>query len=231
MNHFSFDKGFFRSMIYPDRCCLCGKVISYSTELCDECFSNEALIVRPVCHSCGKSKKDCTCNGKANFYQGITAPYMYKGRARNGIILWKFHRYYRSVSFFAKRIVSCVKNDFGTDKIDVITFVPQTQDESDEKTFNQCEALAVEVANQMHVPVEPLLTKIAETMRQHDMPFYLKSGNVFGAFNCNDTQKAQGRNILLVDDIKTSGNTLNECAKMLHLSGAATVYCAVIGVK
>lgn len=218
-------------MIYPDRCCLCGKVVLYSTELCDECFSNETLIVRPACHSCGKSKKDCRCNGRANFYQGITAPYMYKGRARNGIILWKYHKYYRSVSFFAKRVVTCVKNDFDADKIDVITFVPQTKAETEEKKFNQGEALAVEVGKQMNLPVEPLLTKLFETKRQHDMPFYLKSGNVFGVFGCRDTSKTEGRTVLLIDDIKTSGNTLNECAKMLHLGGATAVYCAVIGIK
>lgn len=230
MKHFSDTKGFVRSLFYPDRCCFCGKVVPFSAELCDDCFENEKFIEYPRCHACGRSKKDCECKGHSNFYQGITAPYEYRSGAKRGIIRWKYKGAEHSVNFFAKRVARFIKKDFDTEKIDIITFVPQTAAERDERQFNQGEVLAVEVGKLLDIPVEPLLAKIFETRRQHDMPAYMKSGNIFGVFDCPDDSRVQGKTVLLVDDIKTSGKTLNECAKILHLYGAAAVYCAVVGI-
>lgn len=230
MNRFSHFKGFVRALFFPDRCCFCGKAVSFRTYLCDDCFRNEKFIEYPRCSACGKSKNDCKCKGHANFYQGITAPYTYAGRVKNGVILWKYKGAVRSVEFFAKRVAQTVKKDFDAEKIDVITFIPQTSAEIDERKFNQGEALAEEVGKRLNLPVEPLLVKIFETNRQHNMPAYMKSGNVFGVFDCPDRSAVEGKTILLVDDIKTSGKTINECAKMLHLYGAAAVYCAVLSI-
>lgn len=219
-----------RSMFFPDRCSFCGNIIPLDAGICSDCRQNEKPIEAPKCLACSKSKRDCTCNGKANFYQGITAPYNYKGKVRNGIIRWKYGTAYRSVEFFADAVANSVKNDFDYDKINVITFVPQTKKETEEKGINQSESLALETGKLLNLPVEALLIKLFETKRQHDMPWYTKSGNVFGAFGCPDDSKVKGKTVLLVDDIKTSGKTINECAKVLHLNGAAEVYCAVIGV-
>lgn len=155
---------------------------------------------------------------------------MYKGNVRNGIIRWKYGNAERSVKFFAKSVAYCIKKDFDYEKINVITFVPQTKSETQEKNANQSEVLAREVGKLLNLPVEPLLIKLFETKRQHDLPGYMKSGNVFGAFGCRDASKPEEKTILLIDDIRTSGKTINECSKVLHLNGAAAVYCAVIAI-
>lgn len=220
----------FRATIYPDRCHFCGKIVFHKTEICPQCRRTEKPIPSPKCTFCGKHKDDCSCKGRAKFYQGITAPYMYKGNVRKGILSWKYGHYLHSAEFFAKCIERSVRNDFDCHNIDVITFVPQTASETEEKRFNQCEALAVELGKRMDLPVEPLLVKLFETRRQHDLPWYMKSGNVFGVFGCSEPSTVEGKRILLVDDVKTSGTTLNECAKVLHLNSAEAVYCAVIGI-
>ena len=228
--HFTYLSGFIRSVVFPDRCCFCGRAVPYTAELCRRCARDEKLIEQPACASCGRSRKHCECNGRANFYQGITAPYSYTGNVKRGITRWKYYSAFRSVSFFAKRVKECVVRDFDAKKIDVITFVPQTKEEAAKRQFNQGRALAEEAGRQMNLPVEELLEKICETPRQHRLPFAFKSGNVFGAFRCC-VAEIEGRTILIVDDIKTSASTLNECAKVLHLGGAAAVYCAVIAVS
>ena len=220
-----------RAVFYPDRCCFCGKVVIHDTELCPDCRQNEKPVETPKCSACGKSKKDCSCKGKSNFYNGITAPYNYKGNVRNGILRWKYGGAFRSVGFFGKIVAQSVRDDFDYLKTDVITFVPQTKAEARERGENQGEILANEVGKIMNIPVKPLLVKLFETERQHDLPWYMKSGNVFGVFGCPDISAVEGKTILLIDDVKTSGKTLNECAKVLHLNGAAEVYCAVIGVS
>lgn len=219
-----------RAIFYPDRCCFCGKVIIRKTGLCDNCKNQERIIQTPKCFSCGKDKKQCKCKQKSTFYQAITAPYYYTGLARAGIIRWKYGNASNSVKFFAKRVAQCITKDFDIKMFDYITFVPQTEREMAERGKNQSENLAKEIGQLLNIPVKHLIVKLFETQHQHDLPWYRKSGNIFATFDCIDTQNIKGKNILLIDDIKTSGYTLNECAKVLHLNDACNVYCAVIGI-
>lgn len=220
----------FRAEIYPDRCWFCNDVIYYKTDICPDCKKSVTKISGTRCMSCGMNRKDCDCNSKSCFYNGITAPYMYDELVRRGILRWKYHGNVRAVKFFAKETAKCIKKDFSSVAFDVITFIPQTKQEQEEKEYNQSEYLASEIGKYLKIPTDKLIVKIFETNRQHDLPMYQKSGNVFGVFGCPDKEKVKGKTILLIDDVKTSSNTLNECAKVLQLNDAAEVYCAVIAI-
>lgn len=220
----------FRAAVYPDRCHFCGRVVSHKVNVCEACKKQVKVISGARCLSCGNMKKDCKCKGRANFYNGIVAPFRYEGVVRKGISLWKFRSAERNVNFFANTVVFAMKDVYADMKFDVITFIPQTEKEREEREYNQGEQLASAIGEKINTPVIPLLVKICETKRQHKLPLISRSGNVFGVFECCNKNKIVGKNILLVDDIKTSGSTLNECAKMLRIHGAASVYCAVIAV-
>ena len=219
-----------RAAVFPDRCNLCGNVVAHGVTVCDQCKESAKVIRAPRCISCGKAKKNCKCKGRSNFYNGITAPFDYEGVVRKGISLWKFQKAERNVYFFADMIVSAVNEAFEGIEFDLITFIPQTETERKSRTYNQCEQLASAIGEKTGIPVIRTLTKLYETERQHNLPLISRSGNVFGIFDCCNKNLIADKNILLIDDIKTSGNTINECAKMLHLSGAASVYCAVIAI-
>lgn len=219
-----------RAVVYPDRCALCGKLIPYATEICRDCRRSAPVIRGKRCFACGLPTDDCKCKGHANFYAAVTAPFFYRGVARQGIGLWKFRKAERSVNFFAHAVASCVADDFAAVSIDVITFIPQTEQERALRGYNQDERLARAVGERLQIDVRPLLVKLYETQRQHTLPWFRRSGNIFGVFECADCAFVAGKTVLLIDDIKTSGRTLNECAKMLHLAGAEAVYCAVIAV-
>lgn len=219
-----------RATVYPDRCHFCGKVVEHKVTVCDSCKKQVKIIRGARCLSCGNMKKDCKCKGRSNFYNGIAAPFRYEGVVRSGISLWKFRGAERNVNFFANMVAAAIKDTYGDLKFDVITFIPQTKKESEEREYNQGEQLALAVGEKINTPVLPLLVKIYETKRQHNLPLISRSGNVFGVFECCNKAQTEGKNILLVDDIKTSGSTLNECAKMLRIYGASSVYCAVIAV-
>lgn len=219
-----------RAMIYPDRCHLCGNVVEYGIKVCNSCRKEAKVIRGARCLSCGDTKKNCKCKGKSNFYDGIAAAFRYEGVVRNGISLWKFKEAERHVDFFAEMVVAAIKESFDDMKFDAITFIPQTQKESEDRTYNQVEQLAAAIGERINTPVLPLLVKLYETQRQRNLQFIERSGNVFGVFECCNKTMIEGKKILLVDDIRTSGKTINECAKMLHIYGAESVYCAVIAV-
>lgn len=219
-----------RALHFPDRCCLCGKVIEHKTKICKSCRKNAPVIRGVRCLGCGKAKKDCKCKGKANFYDGIAAPFYYTGVVRKGIALWKFRDAERSVNFFAEMLYAAIKEAFDDTEFDIITFIPQTGYELEDRGYNQCERLAEALSERMNIRVLPLLKKLYETKRQRNLHPIERSGNIFGVFDCIDIKNIENKTILLVDDIRTSGKTINECAKMLHLCGAKNVFCAVIAV-
>lgn len=219
-----------RALFLPDRCCFCGKPIPFRQELCRKCQVDAVRIESPVCINCGLAEKDCSCRKSSKFYQGITAPFVYTGVVREGISLWKFRKYYRSVDYFAKMIAETVNRNFCNESFDVITFIPQTKNEMKHREYNQGQLLAEKTGEILNIPVAPLLTKIYDTERQHKLLRIERSGNVFGVFDVCNTKMTENKRILLIDDIKTSGRTLNECAKMLHLYNAVSVHCAVIAI-
>ncbi len=128
-------------------------------------------------------------------------------------------------------IAASVKKSFPDENFDIITFIPQTKKEATKRGYNQGELLATEVGKLLAIPTEPLLVKLYETERQHSLPFLSRSGNVFGTFDVCNKALVKDKKILLIDDIKTSGSTLNECSKMLRLYEAQSVHCAVIAVS
>ena len=217
-----------RAAFFPDRCALCHRVIPKDTKVCKTCRKTAPVIRGNACHLCAMPEKECTCKKHSRYYTALTAPFIYKDVLKTGIHHWKYKNYTVSTSFFAEMIASSVKENFSDVTLDYITFVPQTEKEMAEKGYNQTELLADALGEKLDLPVTTLLVKLYETNRQHDTELLFKSGNVAGVFDCVQIEKIKGKNILLIDDIKTSGNTLNECSKMLSLYDAENVYCAVI---
>ena len=220
---------FLYTVFHGQRCCLCDRRVKSDVSVCPKCIVAAPYIGKDRCHSCGLSKADCTCGERTMCYNGITAPFLYEGVARTGIKAWKYHGT-RSEDFYASALAKCINVDFAGVSFDFICCVPQTANEQGERGKNQSEVLAMEVSRCMELPFLQPLVKVFDTDRQHRLEQYKKSGNVFGAFDCLTDFDLDGKVVLLIDDIKTSGATLNECAKMLLLSGAMEVYCATIAI-
>ncbi len=219
-----------RALVFPDRCALCGCIIRHEAAVCDSCKNTPLLIKGARCFKCGLAQKDCECKSKSNFYDAAAAVFIYDGVVKQGIKYWKYRDAYHSKNYFAQMLAKTVTEAFGEIKFDAVTFVPQTESEKKERGYNQCEILALETAENLKLPLVPTLNKLINTSRQHNISAYKKSGNIFGAFDCIDPEIIKNKTFLLIDDIKTSGATLNECAKMLQLYEAQHVYVAVIAV-
>lgn len=220
--------GFIRASVLPDRCVFCDTAIEYRRKVCKSCMNSVKMFTGKCCLLCGLPSEICCCDEKAVFYSAMTAVYRYDGVVRKGIHNWKFSDMSHSTRFFAERLSERIRETFRDGDFDFITFVPQTQAETEEKGFNQSEKLARAVGNELKIPVRKNLVKVYETERQHLLPLGDKRGNTFGVFDCINTENIKNKKILLIDDVKTSGSTINECAKMLMLYDAESVHCAVI---
>lgn len=216
----------FLRLIFPDRCICCGKTVEMHHIYCPACEGALPRIAPPLCLACGMNKKDCTCAKHKNYFSGCVAPFYYEGGIRNGIRRLKFRQKTYIAEGLAAEMAATAKAIYGEHAFDLIACVPLTQARKKQRGYNQSELLAAKAAGQLGIPFRPdILSKLFDNQPQHKLPASERTGNVAGVFHCPLPAEVADKKILLIDDIKTTGATLNECAKMLLLSGAEEVTC------
>ena len=218
-------------LIYPKRCALCGEVIEPKRELCPEC-ENTKQIGDDACKKCGRDKARCVCK-KFKFsikYKAVTAPFYYKGSIARGVQRFKNYGYRRLDKGMGEYIAQRVKRIYPEVKYDTVTSVPMTKRDKRDRGYNQAELLAVKTAEFLDISYSPLLRKIRETPNQRFSSIDERQVNLFGAFDLIEGAEVEEKTILIIDDIKTTGSTLSECAAMLKAYGAKEVYAAVLAI-
>ena len=212
--------------LFPRHCACCDRLIPGGRAFCDECLENLPRIEGKICASCGREKKECTCKNKANYYDFIAAPFYFEGGLRKGIHRFKFRGAVSNSKAYAAEMAQTVARRFGNVRFDYITEVPVGKSSLRERGFNQCSMLAKEISAITGIPYKKgILEKIYETEKQHGLNYYLRRGNLTGVFDSCRPDEIKDKVILLCDDISTSGETFNECSKMLWLYGAKKIYC------
>ncbi len=211
--------------LYPKRCASCQKITSDGGVLCFGCAEKLERVKTPACIACGNSLKDCECDTFIYHFDGVVAPFKNKGVAKDMVYRFKFNKDYSTVDYIVENMSKSVVDCYCDINFDFISFVPKMKRE-----FNQCKVLAKRLAAALNVPVRPnTLIKIKENQVQHNLSLNERFCNVQGAYRARE--KIKGQTILLLDDIKTTGATLNECAKELKFSGAEKVYCVTALIR
>lgn len=118
-----------------------------------------------------------------------------------------------------------VKREFPNTRFDCVCFVPMTFKNKLKRGINQAQLLARRVAQELNIPLYNYgLVKLRQNKIQHNLNRNERIVNVKGVFAVGDDD-VKGKTVLLVDDIKTTGATLNECSKALLDGNAKRVYC------
>lgn len=94
-----------------------------------------------------------------------------------------------------------------------------------ERSYNQSELLAEELSKILEIPIKNALVKLFDVKTQHDMAIMQRKGNVHGVYDVKNGFDVKGKTVLLVDDIMTTGETLNNCALIMKIRGAEKVCC------
>jgi competence protein ComFC len=218
-------------LIFPRRCYFCGEVVAPHVGACKKCASSAERVSKPVCLNCGSGKDRCGCKGHRRFFSAAAAPFYYSGAVRGCIIRFKFNGRRDTAEGLGIEMSKAVKTTLAHMTFDIATSVPMSREKEKKRGYNQSTLLCTETAKRLNIDCDcSLLIKLYETKNQHDLPVHLRSGNIFGVFDVTKPEKVRGKTVLLCDDIKTSGETLNECAKMLILNGAKEVACVCAAV-
>lgn len=124
------------------------------------------------------------------------------------------------------RLPNAVRREYSV-VFDFVTCVPLSAKGRRKRGYNQAALLAKQTALHLHLPYKATLIKIRENTAQHSLPKAMRWENVQGVYAPRRKTLLNGKSVLLIDDIVTTGNTLRECAHVLEKSGA-TVWCATL---
>lgn len=222
-------------LIFPNRCICCGEMLEYAKDpwLCTKCRDKVKPITGRVCGICGVpiiSGDICVdCRDRKIYFKKAYCAYVYKNEVRKAIHNIKFNDSPRYIKYFAPILYNCAIEK-GFDGADTVTFVPMRPKNKRKRGYNQSELLAKQLSRLGMGKFKPLLKKVRDTKNQHDIEREERRKNLKDAFAPIDTADIKGMKILLVDDIYTTGSTVNECAKTLIKAGAQSVEVVCIAI-
>lgn len=214
-----------RQAFFPDRCCVCGRLLHAGNDICKECIPVILHVPKTgFCRGCGRPMKNCMCIPEP-FLTAVAAPFLFTGDVREQIHKFKFRNIRHLAVPYAKITAKYIEDCGVTDGAQLLTFIPMTPKAVQIRTYNQAQVFADELSKILQIPCEQTLTKRYETPTQHDLPAVLRHGNLTGVYELPPEKEEVIRDkvILLVDDITTTGSTLHEAAKTLLIFGAKEV--------
>lgn len=214
---------------FTRRCSICGEVVELDDELCSSCLTAKRIEL-PRCQYCGASKERCSCRKNKNEYASIVAPFYYEDSIANAVNRCKSSNMPFLAKEFARQMYSCIEQEYFDIEFDYITFIPMSNIDLLKRGFNQSELIAKELSDLTGIECRALLKKVRRTKPQKEQSAKKRLVNVYGAFDLSDKESVRGKTILIVDDVKTTGSTLNECSKMLKIYDAKAVYASVFAI-
>lgn len=199
-------------LLYPNRCPLCNEIIPFDEYFCKVCGKK---LSKPP----GNTVSD-NLDGFAavTVYDSVSIPYVGEMKRRNNGY---------ALSGAAYKIYERLLETDILDKTDAVTYVPMANKDLYKRGYNQTKVIAKEVAGLSGIPCAGLLKKVKETFEQKKLGAEDRRKNVVGAFNACNNRKLIGKNILVIDDVSTTGSTLSEAARALKAGGAEKVFAAV----
>lgn len=209
-------------LLYPKHCFLCNRVILPRHRLCEDCRQQAPYILPPVCERCGRGEDACICGGHRHHYERCISAFYHDGVAKTGIYTLKSEDLAVTVDGFAAEMAEVVRREYGGIPFTCVTAVPLYAADRRVRGFDQAARLGQALSRYLGIPYVPLLKKITRTQPQKELSAIQRSGNLLGVFDV--TGPVVDETVLLVDDVITTGATLDECAKMLKIYGAAEVY-------
>lgn len=228
-------------IIYPKVCIVCKKTIpaaSLNEFVCTECWEKVKINRPPFCQSCGRSligrkfiKNTCVdCIRNPLHFDRAFSPFLYEGVIKELIHAFK----YKNKDYLGKTLgkpLSEFIKEYGVPMrlIDFIIPVPLHKTKLREREFNQALILSEYLSREFNKSIlDGCLARRRNTKTQTELKDRERFLNVRGSFRLSGKETVKNKNILLVDDVLTTGATCSEAALTLKENGANIVYCITL---
>lgn len=223
------------SFFYPHTCPFCGKVL-LKEGCCDACRTRIHYVRQPKCMRCGKpianeQKEYCRdCEKKERSFEQGYGLWLHEGAVRQAVYQFKYRNRRVFASYFAGELLKEYEDVIRKWKISLIIPIPLSKKRRRKRGYNQAELVAAAMSENLGIPMDQTgLVRIKDTRPQNMLEPVQRSQNIRHAFVWGKREKP-AENVLLIDDIYTTGNTINSAAKVLRMAGARKVYFLTISI-
>lgn len=221
-------------LVYPHTCPFCGELTD--RKVCRECAREVWYIQEPRCKKCGKpirrqEQEYCfDCAHRRHAYERGMSLWKHEKQVRASVYRFKYRNQRIYSRFYAEEMESRFKKYIIQWKIALIIPVPLSKKRRKERGFNQAALLAEQLSRRLHIPADTChLQRTVDTIPQKQLGVDARRENLRNAFVWTG-QSLAGKNVLLLDDIYTTGNTIDSAAKILKKSKAEKVYFLTISI-
>jgi ComF family protein len=230
------------SIFIPAPCRLCAALLNHSSRnpICQNCLDGFSRVSEKICANCGLPLPDMTavpgeklkcaaCRLGTYAFDFARSFALYESDLVRAIVLLKFERIDPLAEWFAARLAEVVARNAEAFDAEVIVPVPLHRDREKERGYNQAELLSKPLAKLLKLPHQGVLlvrkrprpAKLVLTLRE-------RWAAVRGAFEIRPDSQVDNRRVLLLDDVMTTGATLDACSKALRDAGAKSVVALTV---
>lgn len=223
---------------YPLRCPICDGLPGPGKLICDGCRAQAVPLREPVCKRCGKQLRDeraeycADCIKKPHRYRQGKAVFLYKGGIRQSLYRFKYAGEQEYAVFYAREAAELYGRWVYDNKIEAVVPIPMYRGKQRRRGYNQAEVFAKALGRELQLPVETdMVRRTRDTTPQKNLNERERKDNLKNAFQFTDNI-VKYKQILLIDDIYTTGTTIDAVAEALILGGVKDIYyiCISIGV-
>lgn len=213
------------SFFFPNVCKSCGRVIDYDEDICKICKEKLVPINKEkACKNCGIEKPNCDCERYIYYFDSIACAYYNEGTAKNIMYSYKLGNKSYYLDYIAKEMVKTLNEKFPDVHFDYILSVPISNFKRVLNEYDYAGALAKKISKLTGIPLKKNVIGCKNfRQKQHLSSYEKRFKNVYGKYFVK--RKINAENVLLIDDIKTTGATLNACARELLYAKSKKVYC------
>lgn len=226
-------------LVYPEKntCFICDMYDKTIMDkyLCRDCEKSIKKLEPPLCSKCSKpldyseSSDICKeCFSQERHFETSKSLYVYDGLIKKAIYSYKYYNKPYFNKLFGNMLLDYMKSINYT-SFDFVTSVPLHPSKMRKRGYNQSELLARHISNNLRITYLDALKRTKKTLKQSEQSKEERRKNLKGAFTAKRcAEKTINSQVLLVDDIYTTGSTVEECSKVLLDFGVSKVYVITI---
>ena len=212
---------FFIDFLYPPTCIICGKSANYY--ICEKC--NKRIQKYEEYHYLSRDEDN---NYPIRHYDYLIYIFRYEKIIRKIMINYKFYSKPYIASFFANKILN---NNNLCEKIkeyDYIVPVPMSAYKESLRGYNQTRLITSIISKKLKIKESNNLKKVNNTLTQGKLNRLERINNIEGIYYIENNLEFIGKRIVLLDDIYTTGSTIEECARVISKSGAKEIFVIIL---
>ena len=212
----------------PHICICCTRECDLDNDyrLCSKCVDKLEFIEKSYCLKCGEKIGEgydfcINCKDNSRHFDLARAVMVYDDISAPIILRFK----YNNQKWYKTPLAHLLKDYYKNSDIviDCVTYVPMPETRQKERGYNQAKELAVEFTKLTNIPLLDLLTRKDDKIRQSTLTKEERMKNIKGSFSAINKESIKGKDILIIDDVLTTGSTASECAKVLKENKARSV--------